>query len=84
MRLDSLRQNIGLVSQDVFLFHGTVQENITYGTFDASSDQIVEAAKIAGTEEQVAIGRAPLQRPRRFRPVPSAVWFACRITDRWD
>ena len=42
-----LRRRIGLVSQDVFLFHGTVRENITYGTFDAEFDDIVRAAKIA-------------------------------------
>jgi ATP-binding cassette, subfamily B, bacterial len=42
-----LRRAIGLVSQDVFLFHGTVHENIIYGSFDASMDEIVNAAKIA-------------------------------------
>ncbi len=42
-----LRRAIGLVSQDVFLFHGTVRENISYGSLDASINQIVEAAKIA-------------------------------------
>ncbi len=42
-----LRGAIGLVSQDVFLFHGTVRENITYGTFDATDEQIIEAAKTA-------------------------------------
>lgn len=42
-----LRRAIGLVSQDVFLFHGTVRENIAYGTFDATLDEIVEAAKVA-------------------------------------
>ena len=47
LRLTDLRRAIGFVSQDVFLFHGTVRENIVYGTFNASIDQVVEAAKIA-------------------------------------
>ena len=47
LRMGDLRHAIGLVSQDVFLFHGTVKENIAYGTFGASDDQIIEAAKIA-------------------------------------
>lgn len=42
-----LRRGIGLVSQDVFLFHGTVRENISYGSADATLSQITEAAKIA-------------------------------------
>ena len=42
-----LRESIGLVSQDVFLFHGTVFDNITYGTFDAPLEKVIEAAKIA-------------------------------------
>ena len=42
-----LRRAIGLVSQDVFLFHGTVRENISYGSPDATISQIEEAAKIA-------------------------------------
>jgi ATP-binding cassette subfamily B protein len=45
--MTSLRSAIGLVSQDVFLFHGTVRDNIAYGTFDAPMDDIVRAAKIA-------------------------------------
>ena len=46
-----LRRGIGLVSQDVFLFHGTVRDNISYGSPDATSTQIVEAARIAEAEQ---------------------------------
>lgn len=45
--LPSIRQNIGYVSQNTFLFYGTVKENIEYGTFDASDEEIEEAAKAA-------------------------------------
>jgi ATP-binding cassette subfamily B protein len=47
LKTADLRRAIGFVSQDVFLFHGTVRENISYGTFDASDEQIEKAAKIA-------------------------------------
>jgi len=47
LRLRDLRSCIGLVSQDVFLFHGTVAENIAYGSFDATLKEIVAAAKVA-------------------------------------
>lgn len=47
LKLDDLRGAIGLVSQDVFLFHGTVRENIAYGRLDATDEEIIEAAKIA-------------------------------------
>lgn len=47
LRLKDLRRAIGLVSQDVFLFHGTVAENIAYGTFQATSAQIAAAARLA-------------------------------------
>lgn len=47
LRIRDLRRAIGFVSQDVYLFHGTVRENIAYGTFDASDELIIEAAKIA-------------------------------------
>ncbi len=47
LRLKDLRSCIGLVSQDVFLFHGTVAENIAYGSFDATHKEITAAAKIA-------------------------------------
>ncbi len=46
LKLKDLRSCIGLVSQDVFLFHGTVAENIAYGTFDATLAKIMAAAKI--------------------------------------
>lgn len=51
LRLQDLRSAIGLVSQDVFLFHGTVYENITYGTFDASLSEVITAAKMAEADE---------------------------------
>jgi ATP-binding cassette subfamily B protein len=47
LRLYDLRQCLGWVSQDVFLFHGTAAENIAYGSFNASFDQIIQAAKLA-------------------------------------
>ena len=47
MTLPALRRAVGLVSQDVFLFHGSVRENIAYGTFDATEEQIEEAARLA-------------------------------------
>ncbi|MEB3883040.1 ABC transporter ATP-binding protein [Lyngbya sp. CCY1209] len=58
VKLRDLRRAIGLVSQDVFLFHGTVAENIAYGTFDADFSDIVNAAKIAEADD--FIRRFPL------------------------
>jgi ATP-binding cassette subfamily B protein len=51
LKMNDLRRAIGFVSQDVFLFHGTVRENITYGSFEATMDEIVAAAKIAEAHE---------------------------------
>jgi ATP-binding cassette subfamily B protein len=51
LKLTDLRQCIGLVSQDVFLFHGTVIENIAYGNAKATETEIIEAAKIAEAHE---------------------------------
>jgi ATP-binding cassette subfamily B protein len=47
LRLQDLRQAVGLVSQDVFLFHGSVAENIAYGSFNASPAAIGRAARLA-------------------------------------
>lgn len=49
--LKSLRKNIGMVQQDVYLFSGTIFENIRYGRPDASRDEVIEAAKRAGADE---------------------------------
>jgi len=49
--ISSLRRNVGMVLQDVFLFNGTVAENIGYGSPDATLEQIIEAATSAGADE---------------------------------
>ncbi|TYT62668.1 ABC transporter ATP-binding protein [Natrialba swarupiae] len=49
--LSSLRRAMGYVGQESYLFYGTVEENITYGTFDASREEIVAAAKAAEAHE---------------------------------
>ncbi|WP_394181610.1 ABC transporter ATP-binding protein [Yoonia maritima] len=50
MTLDSLRKQVGLVSQDVFLFGGTLRDNIAYGRLDATDAEIREAVKQARLE----------------------------------
>lgn len=52
--LGSLRKNIGIVSQTVFLFDGTVRDNIAYGSEGASDEEIVEAAKKANIHEYIS------------------------------
>jgi len=52
--LKSLRQNIGIVQQDVYLFSGTVFENIRYGRPTATREEVVEAAKRAGAHEFIS------------------------------
>jgi len=49
--LKSLRNNIALVSQDIFLFEGTVFENIAYGNLEASEEEIWEAARLSESDE---------------------------------
>ena len=51
LSLQDLRRAIGFVSQDVFLFHGTVRENIAYGTFDATDEEIIAAARVGEAHE---------------------------------
>ena len=47
----SLRKNIGIVQQDVFLFNGSIKENIAYGDLGASEEAIIEAAKRANIHD---------------------------------
>jgi ATP-binding cassette subfamily B protein len=51
--LDSLRHNIGMVQQDVYLFHATIADNIAYGVSHATQDDVVRAAKIAQLHDQI-------------------------------
>jgi ATP-binding cassette, subfamily B, bacterial len=57
LQLRDLRRCIGWVSQDVFLFHGTVGENIAYGSFAATPAEVMQAAKLAEAHE--FIGQLP-------------------------
>ena len=50
---DSLRRNIGIVQQDVFLFNGTIKENILYGRLDATDEEVFEAARKANIHDWV-------------------------------
>ncbi len=49
----SLRRSIGIVQQDVFLFNGSIKENILYGRLDATDDEVIEAAKRANIHDYV-------------------------------
>lgn len=49
--ISSLRRNVGMVLQDVFLFNGTVAENIAYGSPKATLEEIIEASIVAGADE---------------------------------
>jgi len=53
LTLDSLRRNIGIVQQDIYLFNDTMRENIRYGKLDATDEEIVEAAKRANIHEYI-------------------------------
>lgn len=49
--LQSLRSNVGVVQQDVYLFSGSVYENIAYGKTEATREEVIRAAKMAGAHE---------------------------------
>ncbi|MFP3089446.1 ABC transporter ATP-binding protein/permease [Treponema sp. TIM-1] len=51
--LESLRKNIGIVQQDVFLFAGTIEDNIRYGRLDADREEIIQAAKRAEIHDDI-------------------------------
>ncbi len=53
IKLYSLRKNIGIVSQNIFLYDGTIKENIAYGRLDATDEEIIEAAKKANIHDYV-------------------------------
>ncbi|MFX0024402.1 MAG: ABC transporter ATP-binding protein, partial [Candidatus Hermodarchaeota archaeon] len=54
IKLDFYRRNIGMVHQDVFLFSGTIEENIRYGRRDASEEDLLNAIKAVHAEELIA------------------------------
>jgi ATP-binding cassette subfamily B protein len=51
LTLKSLRKNIGMVQQDVYMFSGTIAENILYGRPDATIEEVIEAAKLANAHD---------------------------------
>ena len=53
MTLESLRRNIGIVQQDIYLFNASIKENILYGRLDATDDEVVEAAKRANIHDYI-------------------------------
>ena len=53
IKLENLRKNIGIVSQNIFLFDGTVKENIAYGNLDATDEEIINAAKRANIHDYI-------------------------------
>lgn len=52
--LNSLRENIGTVAQDVYLFSGSIRENIAYGKTNATDKEIIEASRLAGADEFIS------------------------------
>lgn len=54
IELKSLRRNIGIVQQDVYMFSGTIRENIEYGKPGAADEEIMEAARVSGADEFIS------------------------------
>ena len=50
---ESLRQNIGIVQQDIYLFNASIRDNILYGRLDATEDEVIEAAKRANIHDYI-------------------------------
>lgn len=51
LTISSIRKNVGMVDQDVFMFYGTIKDNILYGRLDASDQEVIEAAKKANIHD---------------------------------
>ena len=51
---ESIRKNIGIVQQDVYLFNASIRDNILYGRLDATEEEVIEAAKRANIHEYVS------------------------------
>lgn len=51
--MESLRQNIGIVQQDIYLFNASIKENILYGRLDATDEEVIEAAKRANIHDYI-------------------------------
>ena len=51
--IDSLRKNIGIVQQDIYLFNASIKDNILYGRLDATDEEVIEAAKKANIHEYI-------------------------------
>jgi ATP-binding cassette subfamily B protein len=54
LNLHELRKNIGYVGQDVYLFHGTILENITYGSLELNKEEVIKIAKIAEAHDFIS------------------------------
>ena len=62
IKLSDLRNHIGIVQQDVYLFVGTILENIRYGKPDASREEVIKAAKEANAHEFIMSSRMDMIR----------------------